>query len=63
VLAATDPQSSADERMAAWLGQNATAVERSRRAIASIEELDRPGLAAISVALGYLRTTAVNTPV
>ncbi|WP_324650640.1 NAD-glutamate dehydrogenase [Georgenia sp. H159] len=63
VLAATDPQSSADERMAAWLSQNATAVERSRRAIASIEELDRPGLAAISVALGYLRTTAVNTPV
>jgi len=58
VLATTDSEASAEERMAAWLEGNATAVERSRAAIASIEELDRPGLAAISVALGYLRTLA-----
>ncbi len=58
VLTTTDPEAAAEERMATWLESSATAVERSRAAIASIEELDRPGLAAISVALGYLRTLA-----
>ena len=62
VLTATDREPSAAERMAAWLEENTTAVDRSQRAISSIEELDRPGLAAISVALGYLRTAAVSAP-
>ena len=56
VLAATEPDDGAEERMGQWLRANAASVERSDRAFAAIEELDRPGLAALSVVLGYLRT-------
>ena len=62
VLGATDPEQPAADRMAAWLETNAAAVDRSRRAFESIEQLPRPGLAALSVALGYLRTAAVSAP-
>ena len=56
VLATTDAEDDPATRMSAWLDANATSVERSRRAFAAIEELDRPGLPALTVALGYLRT-------
>ncbi|TRW46311.1 NAD-glutamate dehydrogenase [Georgenia yuyongxinii] len=61
VMTATDPEQTAEQRMRTWLRANATSVQRARATMAAIDQLEEPGLSALSVALGYLRTVARST--
>jgi glutamate dehydrogenase len=56
VLEATDGESKVDERIAAWLDQDAVVVDRARRTLAEILEAERFDLATISVGLRVVRT-------
>ncbi|MHB1290262.1 hypothetical protein, partial [Georgenia sp.] len=57
-IATTDAGLQPAERLAAWRDRAAAGVERARGALDAIEQLEEPGLAALSVTLGYLRTLA-----
>lgn len=55
VLAASDSDATPGDRVAEWLSANELAQQRSRAAVASVERLENPSLAAVSVALRVLR--------
>ncbi|MEO8749265.1 MAG: NAD-glutamate dehydrogenase domain-containing protein, partial [Allobranchiibius sp.] len=56
VLAATDRDSSAQARLSSWTDANSEAVERVAQALRGLTEIDKPGLAPVSVALRTLRS-------
>lgn len=56
VLAATDRDSSAQARLSSWTDTNSEAVERVAQALRGLTEIDKPGLAPVSVALRTLRS-------
>ncbi|MEI2777172.1 MAG: NAD-glutamate dehydrogenase [Tetrasphaera sp.] len=56
VLAATPAGGSPAERIEAWSDENSEAVGRARRSLVSIERLEKPTIAAMSVALRTLRS-------
>ena len=56
VLASTSKEHSAADRLQAWVEANAEAVERAGRGLQGLLELEKPGLAPLSVALRTLRS-------
>ena len=55
VLDASEPGQTAAERIAQWSKTNADSLTRARTALAGIERIENPGIAALSVALRTLR--------
>jgi glutamate dehydrogenase len=62
VIEVSDPSAEPAERYEAWAHVNSESVHRAKRALSGIARLDRPNLAAISVALRTLRTVARSGP-
>lgn len=56
VVADTDADQSAGDRLAQWARRNADAIERAQQALVGVGDLDQPGLAPLSVALRTLRS-------
>ncbi|MBK7722833.1 MAG: NAD-glutamate dehydrogenase [Austwickia sp.] len=56
VMTTTDRDADADRRIGAWVAENPSAAQRARQARAGLEAVDRPTLAALSVALRSLRS-------
>jgi glutamate dehydrogenase len=56
VLATSEPGAGPEERLAAWTGENAAAMQRARQMLSEIWESDSFDLAILSVALGAVRT-------
>ncbi|YAL82486.1 NAD-glutamate dehydrogenase [Dermacoccaceae bacterium W4C1] len=56
VLAATDPNASAQERVRAWSEANEGAIARGQSALSGLTQIEKPTLAALSVALRTLRS-------
>ncbi|WP_426566046.1 NAD-glutamate dehydrogenase [Angustibacter sp. McL0619] len=55
VIATTDPDLPASERIGAWDASNRESLARVRDMVTEVSHLDRPGIAALSVALRGLR--------
>jgi glutamate dehydrogenase len=55
VLQSTDPGSTPPQRVAEWARDNVESLSRASAALAGIERLENPGIAALSVALRTLR--------
>ncbi|MBW3086805.1 NAD-specific glutamate dehydrogenase [Austwickia sp. TVS 96-490-7B] len=58
ILSSTEETADAEERLATWLTANADAMERMRSSLGGITDVERPGLAPLSVALRTLRGIA-----
>ncbi len=60
VVLRTTEAAPAAHRIAAWESRNATSLDRARRTLADVQELDRVDIAPLSVALRTLRTVVTS---
>ena len=58
IASVTDAEEPAEERLASWRASNAAALERTQNALAGMTDLERPGLAPLSVVLRTMRGMA-----